>query len=327
MTIGNETGRREDEATGRKGEENPLAPLSPRPPIAPALTPSVPQAPPLPAPLRRLWDKVFEDEVFGRAAQLAYYWVFSLFPLLIFLTALLAYLPIQHKMDSWLGIVSNVLPADAYELVNQTIQQIISNRRSGLLSFSILVAIWASSSGMEAIISSLNKAYGATVTRPWWREKSLAIGLTLGLAVFVLTALMLIFFGESIGMRIAQFFGLGELFQTVFSIALWPLSSLLILLGVELIYFLAPNVKQKWHWFTPGAVFAVVCWLLISFGFRYYVSHFGNYNATYGALGAVMVLMLWFYLTGVVILIGGEINSVILAIPATVPIAKSELES
>ena len=314
MTTKDKTGGRGDEATGRQEKENPLAPASPRPPISPSLTPSVPPAPPRPVPLRRLWNKVFEDEVFGRAAQLAYYWIFSLFPLLIFLTALLAYLPIRHKTNSWLSIISNVLPADAYQLVDQTIQQIISNRRGGLLSFSILIAIWASSSGMEAIIGSLNKAYGATEARAWWQEKTLAIGLTLGLTGFVLTALMLIFFGENIGMRIAQLFGLGALFQTVFGVALWPLGSLLILLGVELIYFVAPNVKQKWHWFTPGAVFAVVCWLLISFGFRYYVSRFGNYNATYGALGGVMVLMLWFYLTGVAILIGGEINSVISSI-------------
>ncbi|MEO6723960.1 MAG: YihY/virulence factor BrkB family protein [Blastocatellia bacterium] len=311
MTTKDKTEGVRDGERERQREKNLLAPPSLYPSVSPSLSPPVPPAPPLPRPLRRLWNKVFEDEVFGRAAQLAYYWIFSLFPLLIFLTALLAYLPIRHKTTSWLGILSNVLPADAYQLVDQTIQQIIINRRGGLLSFSILIAIWASSSGMEAIIGSLNKAYGATEARDWWREKTLAIGLTLGLTVFVISALMLIFFGEIIGMRIAQFFDLGELFQTVFGVVLWPLSSLLILLGVELVYFLAPNVKQKWHWFTPGAVFAVVCWLLISFGFRYYVSRFGNYNATYGALGGVMVLMLWFYLTGVAILIGGEINSVI----------------
>ncbi len=303
MTTKDETEIQAVTESERRGEK--------KPPVSPALTPPVPPPPPLPVPLRRLWNKIFEDEVFGRAAQLAYYWIFSLFPLLIFLTGLLAYLPIRHKTKSWLSILSNVLPADAYQLVDQTVQQIISNRRSGLLSFSILIAIWASSSGMEAIIGSLNKAYGATVSRAWWHEKALAIGLTLGLTVFVLIALMLVFFGESIGMQTAQFFGLGELFQTVFGIALWPLSSILILIGINLIYHVAPNISQRWHWFSPGAVFAVVCWLLISFGFRYYVSHFGNYNATYGALGAVMVLMLWFYLTGVVILIGGEINSIL----------------
>jgi membrane protein len=281
----------------------------PNPPVSPSPRPSVPPSLHLRVVLRRLWDKLFEDEVFGRAAQLAYYWLFSLFPLLIFLTALLAYLPIRHKTDAWLNVISNLLPVEAYMLVDQTVNQIISNRRSGLLSFSILVVIWASSSGMEAIIGSLNKAYGATASRAYWREKLLAIGLTLGLAVFVLLALMLIFFGENIGSRLSEHFGLGALFQTIFGIVLWPVVSFLILIGVDLIYYSAPNIRQQWRWFTPGAVFAVVGWLLISFGFRYYVSRFGNYNATYGALGGVMVLMLWFYLTGVVILVGGEINS------------------
>lgn len=313
MTPESESGRVGEWESKRVGEEKPPLSLPPHPPVSPSPhLPIPPSAPPLISHsliLRHLWDKLFADEVFGRAAQLAYYWFFSLFPLLIFLTALLAYLPIQHKTNQWLSILSNVLPADAYTLVDQTIHQIINNRRGGLLSFSILVVIWASSSGMEAIIVSLNKAYGATESRAWWREKALAIGLTLGLAVFVLLALTLIFFGESIGLRISQYFGLGALFQTVFGIAQWPLGSILILLGIDLIYYFAPNINQRWRWFTPGAVFAVVGWLLISFGFRYYVSRFGNYNATYGALGGVMVLMLWFYLTGVVILVGGEINS------------------
>src|SRR5262249_900469 len=159
--------------------------------------PPVSRSPRLPVTLRRLFDKILADEVFGRAAQLAYYWLFSLFPLLIFLAALLAYLPVHRKTDQWLAIISPLLPPDSYTLLDQTVHQIISQRHGGLLSFSILVAIWASSSGMEAIIGSLNKAYGAVESRSWWREKSLAIWLTLGLAVFVLTALMLIFFGES----------------------------------------------------------------------------------------------------------------------------------
>ncbi|HEX9004182.1 MAG TPA: YihY/virulence factor BrkB family protein [Blastocatellia bacterium] len=304
MTTRSETGRRGDRETGRQGNGETQIPLVPQPP-----SPPIPPPPPLPPTLRRLWDKVFEDEVFGRAAQLAYYWFFSLFPLLIFLTALLAYLPIRDKTNSWLEIISKLLPTDAYTLVDQTVHQIVSNRRGGLLSFSILVVIWASSSGMESIIASLNKAYGAEVSRAYWREKLLSIMLTLGLAIFVLLALTLIFFGESIGLRISEFFGLGGLFQTIFGIAQWPLISVLILIGVDLIYYFAPNIKQRWKWFTPGAVFAVVGWLLISLGFRYYVSRFGNYNATYGTLGGVMVLMLWFYLTGVVILMGGEINS------------------
>ncbi|HMX25716.1 MAG TPA: YihY/virulence factor BrkB family protein [Blastocatellia bacterium] len=293
--------RQGDKETMMQEDENSFVSSSPSLPV--------PLSPSLPFTLRRLWDKLFEDEVFGRAAQLAYYWLFSLFPLLIFMTALLAFLPIPHSLDYWFGALNHVLPNDAFALINQTFRQVISRRRHGLLSFSILVAVWAASSGMESIIGSLNKAYGAKVSRAYWREKLLAIELTLGLAVFVLTALTLIFFGESVGLRISEYFGLGAAFRTTFNILQWPVGSILILIAVDLIYYFAPNIKQRWHWFTPGAVFAVVGWLLISFGFRYYVSRFGNYNATYGALGGVMVLMLWFYLTGVVILTGGEINS------------------
>lgn len=262
--------------------------------------------------IRQVWDKSFEDDVFGRAAQLSYYWLFSLFPLLIFLTALLAYLPIPSNLDLWFVGLSKVLPADAFNLVDQTFRQIISQRRGDLLSFSILVALWASSSGMDAIISLLNKAYDSATPRAWWKERLLAICLTLGLGVFILAALTLIFFGESLGLRLSNHFGFGLLFETIWKLALWPLVSSLILLGVDLIYYFAPNIRHDWRWFTPGAVFAVACWLLISFGFRYYVSRFGYYNATYGTLGGVMVLMLWFYLTGVVILVGGEINSALM---------------
>lgn len=299
MTTHFKIERRREKKARRLGDEN--QPVS----TAAALGVSRPRS-----FLRRLWGKIFEDDVFGRAAQLAYYWLFSLFPLLIFLTALLAYLPIPRKLDYWLGALNNVLPPEAYNLVDRTFHEIVSRQRGRLLSFSILVAVWASSAGMEAIIGSINRAYKNTALRPWWREKLLSIGLTLGLAVFVLTALSLIFFGESLGLTIARFFGLGAAFKTAFNIAQWPLVSILILIGIDLIYYFAPNFKHRWRWFTPGAVFAVVCWLLISFAFRRYVSRFGNYSATYGALGGVMLLMLWFYLTGIAILIGGEINAI-----------------
>lgn len=259
--------------------------------------------------------KLFEDDVFGRAAQLAYYWFFSIFPLLIFLTTLLAFLPMRRNLDQWIGAFSAVLPPEAYTLLNNTFQQIASQQRGGLLSFSVLLMLWASSSGMEAIITALNRAYDTARARAWWKERLLAIGLTLGLAVFIISALALIFFGESIGAQMARYFGFSSTFETIWTVAQWPIVIGLVLLGVELIYYFAPNVERgengkRWEWLTPGAVFAVSLWLLISFGFRFYVSRFGHFDATYGALGGVIVLMLWLYLTGVAILVGGEINSV-----------------
>jgi membrane protein len=263
----------------------------------------------------RVWNKLFDDNVFARAAQLAYYWLFSIFPLLIFLTTLLAFLPISQNLGQWIGAFSAVLPPEAYTLLNNTFQQIASQQRGGLLSFSILLILWSSSSGMEAIIGALNRAYGAGPTRAWWKQRLLAVSLTLGLAVFIISALALIFFGESIGARMATYFGFSSTFETVWATAQWPIVVGLTLLGVELIYYFAPNVRssrngKRWKWFTPGAVFAVGLWLLISFGLRFYVSRFAHFDATYGALGGVMVLMLWLYMTGVAILVGGEINSV-----------------
>src|SRR5215813_13099578 len=263
----------------------------------------------------KIWNKLFADNVFGRAAQLAYYWLFSIFPLLIFLTTLLAFLPMRRDLDQWIGTFAAVLPAEAYTLLNNTFQQIASQQRGGLLSFSILLILWSSSSGMEAIIGALNRAYGAGPARAWWKQRLLAIALTLGLAVFIISALALIFFGEIIGAQIARYFGFSSTFETVWAVAQLPIIIILTLLGIELIYYFAPNIERgrngkRWEWFTPGAVFAVGIWLLISFGFRFYVSRFGHFDATYGALGGVMVLMLWLYLTGVAILVGGEINSV-----------------
>lgn len=263
----------------------------------------------------KVWNKLFDDNVFGRAAQLAYYWLFSIFPLLIFLTTLLAFLPMRRDLGQWIETFAAVLPREAYTLLNNTFQQVASQQRGGLLSFSILLILWSSSSGMEAIIGALNRAYGAGPARAWWIQRLLAVALTLGLAVFIISALALIFFGESIGARISTYFGFSRTFETVWALAQWPIVVGLTLLGVELIYYFAPNVRsvkngKRWGWFTPGAVFAVGLWLLISFGLRFYVSRFGHFDATYGALGGVMVLMLWLYLTGVAILAGGEINSV-----------------
>ncbi len=259
----------------------------------------------------QIYDKLFEDEVFGRAAQLAYYWLFSLFPLLILMTSLLALSPLADNLGHWIEPLNRVLPPEAFVLVKNTFSEITERRRGGLLSFSILVVIWSSSSGMGAVITSLNKAFDAPDTRPWWKERLLAILLTVGLSIFIIAALLLIFFGDHISSRLAATFGYGQTFIKVWNTAQWVLVITFVLIGIELIYYFAPNTTHRWEFFTPGTLFALFFWLLISFGFRFYVTNFTNYSAIYGALGGVMVLMAWLYLTGVGILVGGVINSVI----------------
>jgi membrane protein len=259
----------------------------------------------------KTWERIFDYEIFGRCAQFAYYWFFSLFPLLILLTALLAYLPLTGDLDRWLNALSKVLPRDAFQLVRSTFYEITERRRHGLLSFSILAVIWASSSGMGVIIGALDKTFDSVKSRPWWRERLLAIALTLGLTTFIIAALMLIFFGDYISEKVVSAYGFGAALTVVWRAGQWLVVIAFVLIGVELIYYFAPNVKQKWTLFTPGAIFALVFWLSISYGLRLYVSRFTDYSATYGALGSVMVLMLWLYLMGMAILIGGVINSVV----------------
>jgi membrane protein len=254
----------------------------------------------------RTWEKILEDEVFGRCAQFAYYWFFSLFPLLILLTALLAYLPIKGNLDA----LSNVLPSEAFTLVQSTFYEITQQRRGGLLSFSILVVIWSSSSGMGVLIAALNKTSNSTKDRPWWRERLLAIILTLGLATLIIAALMLIFFGDYISKIVVSTYGFGSTLTAAWHAVQWLVVIAFVLIGVELLYYFAPYTKQRWALFTPGAIFALVFWLSISYGLRLYVSRVTDYSATYGALGGVMVLMIWLYLMGVAILVGGVINSV-----------------
>jgi membrane protein len=257
----------------------------------------------------RTWEKLFEDEVFGRCAQFAYYWFFSLFPLLILLTALLAYLPLKGNLDRWLNALSKVLPPEAFTLVQSTFHEITQHRRGGLLSFSILVVIWASSSGMGVLIGSLNKTSNSVKSRPWWRERLLAIVLTLGLASLIIAALMLIFFGDYISSMVVSTYGFGSILTAIWHAGQWLVVIAFVLIGVELLYYFAPSDKQRWALFTPGAIFALIFWLSISYGLRFYVTRVTDYSATYGALGGVMVLMIWLYLMGVAILVGGVINS------------------
>jgi membrane protein len=258
----------------------------------------------------RTWEKLLEDEVFGRCAQFAYYWFFSLFPLLILLTSLLAYLPVKGDLDHWLNGLSKVLPREAFTLIQSTFHEITQQRRGGLLSFSILAVIWSSSSGMGVLIGSLNKTSNSAKSRPWWKERILAIALTLGLASLIIAALMLIFFGDYISEIVVSTYGFGSILTAIWQVGQWLVVIAFILIAVELIYYFAPTTRERWTLFTPGAIFALVFWLCISYGLRLYVSRVTDYSATYGALGGVMVLMIWLYLMGVAILIGGVINSV-----------------
>jgi membrane protein len=261
---------------------------------------------------KRVWHEMQEDDVFGRAAQLSYYFLLALFPLLLFLTSLLGYFAEAgtELRENLLNYLGSVMPGSAYELVHTTVDEITKAKGGGKLSFGILATLWAASNGMGAISESLNVAYNVKEQRPWWKARLVSIALTMALAVLIITALTLMLYGGEIAEGIAASYGFGSAFTIAWKILQWPIVLLFVLLSFSLIYYFAPDLRdQDWKWVTPGSAIALVLWLLVSFAFRIYLNYFDSYSATYGSLGAVIIMMLWFYLTGAAILIGGEINS------------------
>ena len=258
---------------------------------------------------RRLWHQSEKDEVLGRAAQLAYYFVLALFPALLFLTALLGLLPLEQIMPELMASLRSVLPSDALSLVEKYLQQVVKGSGGDILSLGLLGALWASSSGVTAIMEALNAVYDAKEVRPFWKVRLIAIVMTIGLAGFIILSTTLVLYGEHIGEWVANIIGLGWLFTSAWLVLQWPVVIVLMLFAIAVIYYISPCVEQDWRWVSPGSVFAVLMWLIVSLAFKVYVENFGNYNKAYGSIAGVIVLMLWFYLSGIVLLMGGEINA------------------
>lgn len=257
----------------------------------------------------RLWEEIGNDEVVDRAAALSYYFVFALFPMLLFLTALLGMVPNARLMDQLMEYLAGTLPPDAAALTARVLNEIVRGAHGGLASVGALAALWAASAGMDSIRTALNAAYDVADPRPWWKRRLLAIGLTIVFAAFTLTALILLVLGPEIAQAIAHSVGLGSIFTTIWNAIRWPVALLLALIGVGLVYYLAPAIRQRWYWVTPGSTVAVAGWLLASYGLRFYVTRFANFNATYGSIGGAMLLLLWLYLTGLMLLVGAEVNA------------------
>ena len=262
---------------------------------------------------RRVWGELTKDEVSDRAAALSYYFLFALFPALLFLTALLGYLPVAGLQERLLAYAHEVLPSDAASTLERTLDEIVSVRRGGLLSIGVLAALWASSNGMASVMNTMNKVWDVKEQRSWWRKRLLAVGLTIAFAAFIIGALTLLVFGRVIGAGIANTLGFGEIFTVVWNVVSVPIVIGCALLGIQLVYYFAPAGKRQWRWITPGAGLALVAWLAMSLGLRYWVANFANYSATYGSIGGVILLMLWLYLTSYVLLVGAEVDGEIQA--------------
>ncbi len=189
-------------------------------------------------------------------------------------------------------------------------QEVAAASSGSKISFGLLVALWAASNGMGAITEALNVAYDVKESRPWWKQRLTAIGLTIVLSVLIITALVIVLLGGKLADSVAASYALGSAFTFTWKLLQWPIVLATMLFAFAMIYYFAPDVRdQKWVWITPGSVLGVVLWLLVSFGFRLYLHYFDSYSKTYGSLGAVIVLMLWLFFTGTAVLIGGEVNA------------------
>lgn len=259
--------------------------------------------------VKKLMGEIQEDDCTGQAAQLAYYFLFALFPFLLFLTALLGYVPIPNLLDSIMNLLAGLLPEQVATLLRGNVQNLVTNQKGGLLSFGIIAALWSASTAIVALMTNLNRAYDVQEGRPFWKVRGLALLLTIGLAFFVVVSMALLMFGPQIGGWVASQVGLGEVFKIAWNILRWPVLVFFLVLAMALLYYFAPDVDQRWKWITPGSAFAVLATIAASLGFSYYVNNFGSYNKTYGSIGAVIVLLTWLYLTGLFLLIGGEINA------------------
>jgi membrane protein len=262
--------------------------------------------------LRRTWTEMMKDDMLGRASELAFNFVMAVFPALLFLLALFSIFATHASglREQLFGMLPYVLPLQAAELISKTIDEVLTAGAGGKLTFGVLLSLWAATSGTSSMMSALNAAYDVKERRPWWKSKVIALVLTLVVTALVLVALTLVLFGADISGWVGAHFGLQDRLVIAWRLIQWPIAFVLMTMAFAIVYYYGPDVKeQHWYWITPGSLLGVVLWLLTSFGFRLYLNYFNTYSRTYGSLGAVIILMMWFYVTGLGFLVGGEINS------------------
>lgn len=242
------------------------------------------------------------------AAALAFFFLLSLFPLLIFMASALTVVPLPNLFDQILELMARVVPPDAMGVVQGVLRDILRGGTS-LLSLGILGAIWAASGGFAAMISAINVAYDVREGRPYWKKRLVAIGLTVLVGCMSVVALTAMVLGPRFGEWLAAYLNLSPVFAAVWPYLRWTAILAFTVLAVETLFYFAPNVRQRFWAQLPGALVAVVLWLGASYGLGRYLSSFADFNKTYGTLGAAVALMLWFYITALAVLIGAELNA------------------
>ncbi|EAG0265179.1 YihY/virulence factor BrkB family protein [Listeria monocytogenes] len=251
--------------------------------------------------------RVGRNDVSGNAAQLAYYMLFSIFPMLLIAATLLAYLHIDK--DSVFNMIKEFAPDQIMDFLEENLNNLLTQKNGGLLSIGIIATLWSASNGMNAVMKSLNKAYGVTNKRNYVVQRLLSMFFTLAMFATVGATLLLLVFGQQIGMFLINHLNFSEDFLSFWNNLRWTVTLIVIFVVFTFLYWVAPNRRSTLISVLPGALFSTIGWTVASLGFAYYVNNFGNYSATYGSIGVIIILMLWFYLTGIILMIGGELNA------------------
>jgi membrane protein len=262
--------------------------------------------------LRGAANDIAVNHIFSFAAGLSYYFVLAFFPALIALAAIVAYLPIPNLFNTIVSTLAQVAPPESMGLIRRIVANVISPSRGALLSFGLVGTLWTCSSGFATLIEAVNVAYDVPETRSWWKTRLLAIELIFVVGTLVTLAFAFMIVGPEFGTFLAGQLGLAHAFAAVWPILRYALAISFIVLAVEVVYFLAPNVKERFTSSLPGAVVAVLGWILASDGLSLYFRKFAHLNKTYGVLGGGVALLTWLYWSGFIILVGAELNSEII---------------
>lgn len=260
--------------------------------------------------IKQFVKELQDDRATGLAAEQAFYYMLALFPMAILFLSLLSYFSIDQSEA--LTFIYSLLPDDTALFVETTIMSIVAEAHGGLLTFGIIGTIWSASTGINAFIRAMNEAYDVEKSRPFWQARLLSIGLTFGLIISFLLIFLLFIFGEVILRTITNFFFLPSETEQLIQIVRWIATIFIMISLLSCMYYLAPNKKIRFRDVFPGAIAATVMWQIVSYGFSFYVNNFGNYSSTYGSLGAVIVLMMWLFLTGLALVTGGKVNAFML---------------
>ncbi|WP_242971873.1 YihY/virulence factor BrkB family protein [Haloimpatiens massiliensis] len=256
-----------------------------------------------------LIKRIVDDDVLALGAQLAYGFILSFFPFLIFLLTIVGYSSISS--EAILSSIQLILPQNAFDLVKSTVIEVVDYRKGNLLSFGLIGTIWASSTGFRAVIRGLNRAYDEEEKRPYWRVFGISVLCIFALILIIMSAFLLIVFGDVLGEYIYKWFKLTNNFFYFWNSLRYVVMVIFMIFTFACMYHFIPSKRMGWKEVMPGATFTALGWLISSLLFSYYVNNFNNYSRVYGSIGAVIVIILWLYITSVIILIGGELNAVL----------------